>query len=48
MFFPSVAAVLGQAPKSRWAKFHGKRAHYYEVGGKQNKALIPVVKHKLL
>ena len=34
------AVSYGQSPKTRWAKYDGGKVHYYDVGGKEKKALI--------
>src|SRR5205809_660617 len=36
----SIASGQSPAPRSRLAKFEDHKVHYYDVGGKQDKALI--------
>src|SRR5438067_13873147 len=36
----SLAPGQSSAPKSKWAKFEENKVHYYDTGGKQDKALI--------
>src|SRR5438874_10886686 len=36
----SLTSGQSSAPKSRWTKFEKNKVHYYDVGGKQDKALI--------